>query len=88
MRKEIMTTKNRIPLYEGDGFIHAGNTVGFSPRWEAAAELLSGLAGWIRTKSLFGQGSALDNYLARASSLADVERRLREVERDGRFFPG
>jgi len=83
-----MKTKNRMPMYEGDGFIHAGSVVGVSPRWEAAAELLSGFAGWVRAKSLFGQGSALDNYLARASSLADVERRLREVERDGRFFPG
>jgi hypothetical protein len=83
-----MKTKNRMPLYEGDGFIHAGDAVGVSPRWEAMAELLSEFVDWIRTKSLFGQGSALDSYLARASSLADVERRLREVERDGRFFPG
>ena len=83
-----MKAKNRMPMYEGDGLIHSDLAAGVSPRWEAVADLLGGFVGWIRAKSRHAQGSALDNYLARASSLADIERRLREVERDGRFFPG
>jgi hypothetical protein len=83
-----MKIRNRMPMYEGDGFIHAGSATAVSSRWEAVADLLGGIAGWMHKKSQRARSNALDDYLARASSLADIERRLREIERDGRFFPG
>lgn len=57
-------------------------------RGEALAGLFARLFTWLRTKLARARTSALEDYLARASSLADVERRLREVEREGRLFRG
>lgn len=106
-----MYVKDRLPVYEGDGFIHAGlpahSTVN-SPgrqakrapgirdpegeawrlRGEVIADLLCKCAAWARRKALQSRSAALDEYLSHSTSLADIERRLREVERNGSFLPG
>ena len=103
-----MYAKSRVPMYEGDGFIHSmqdrlpasrTNATAVSEhreieprarqlRSEALARLLRRLAAWLEKKIMRVRMSALENYLSRSSDLADVERRLRQAERDGRFFPG
>lgn len=105
-----MYVKNRIPMYEGDGFIHATLPAGGanSPmrkpesghwirdlelqarkmRGEVVAELLGKFVAWVRRKALESRSAALDDYLSRSTSLADIERRLREIERNGNFLPG
>jgi len=83
-----MKARNGIPMYEGDGFIHTDSTTAVIQRWEAAAEMVGKFFAQAREKFQSLRTSALDDYLARASSLADIERRLREAEREGRFFPG
>jgi hypothetical protein len=106
-----MYARNRIPLYEGDSFIHTSPAPG---HWEPApvdvadavpdlecieqrarglrSETLQDLLGraiaWIGQKMRLARRSALEEYLSRSSNLADLERRLREAERDGRFPPG
>ena len=57
-------------------------------RGEVMAALLGRLYAWVKARIRRGRTSALDDYLARSSSLADVERRLRDVERGGRYFTG
>lgn len=106
-----MYVKNRMPMYEGDGFIHAGPTASNaanpptrkpenSPgigeiehqarkmRGEVIAELIGNFVAWVRRKALESRSAALDDYLSHSTSLADIERRLREVERNGSFLPG
>ena len=103
-----MYAKNPVPLYDGDGYLHAGpapsgKSGDVPPVWkdaveiereahrlrgEAMAELFGKLRAWLRTKLARARTRALEDYLSRASSLADVERRLREAEREGRFFTG
>ncbi|MGB5079819.1 MAG: hypothetical protein WBO23_03635 [Burkholderiales bacterium] len=101
-----MYAKNAVPLYEGDGYLHAGPASVAKNRdtpaaWvdlieiereaqrlrgEALAELLGRFRTWVKLKLSRKRTSALDNYLAGSTSLAEVERRLREAERDGRYF--
>jgi hypothetical protein len=57
-------------------------------RSEALAEWLERLSGWLKLKLSRPRTTALEEYLSHSSSLADVERRLREAERDGRYFTG
>lgn len=105
-----MYVRNRLPMYEGDGFIHAGLTAGRAPdptrsgegrrrvrdpegeawrlRGEFIADLLGKLVAWVRHKAMQSRSAALDDYLSRSTSLADIERRLRQVERNGSFLPG
>ena len=103
-----MYAKNNVPLYDGDGYLHAGPVSGAESRGaplarlnyieierkahrlrgEAMAELFGRLYARVRAKLGRRRNSALEDYLARSSSLADVERRLRDAERDGRYFTG
>ena len=106
-----MYAKNRLPMYEGDGFIHTSPAPGHpqpAPPHDAnivldlerveqrARELrsktLRGLLGrafaWIGKKLQQARRSELEDYLSRSSNLADLERRLKEAEREGRFLPG
>ena len=83
-----MKVRNGTPMYEGDGFIHLDSTTAAIHRWEAAAGMIGEFFAWAQGKFQGLRTSALDDYLARASSLADIERRLRQAEREGRFFPG
>jgi hypothetical protein len=57
-------------------------------RGEAVAALLGKFIAWLRRKAMQSRSAALDEYLSRSTSLADIERRLREVERNGSFLPG
>lgn len=57
-------------------------------RGETLARLLRQFVAWARRRLSDSRSAALDEYLSRATSLADVERRLREVERNGSFLPG
>lgn len=57
-------------------------------RGEVMAALVGRLYARVKARIRRARTSALDDYLARSSSLADVERRLRDVERDGRYFTG
>ena len=96
-----MYARNRIPMYEGDGIIRQASpadTLTESPeslpeplprekvesRIRPLSRGLSKLLAWVRRKLQFN--SALEDYLSRASSLAEVERLLRKAERDGHFF--
>lgn len=103
-----MYVKNKLPIYEGDGFIHAGPAVGAADslaaeaprgirdlerqarklRAETVARLIAQAAAWVQQRFLYSRNAAVDEYLSRATSLADVERRLREIERNGSFLPG
>jgi len=102
-----MYRKNRVPMYEGDGYIHSspkqdnfqnppvqaarnpGSQVGRRPGLSAAArELLHRLAAWIGHGLQHPQRKAFEDFLSRSSDLADVERRIRQLEREGRPFPG
>jgi hypothetical protein len=107
-RTEDMYAKNAVPLYDGDGYLHAGPaSVGrkseATPVWidpiqiereaqrlrgEALADLLGRISAWVKSRLARMRSSELDNYLAGSASLADVERRLREAERSGRYFLG
>jgi len=92
-----MYAKNRIPMYEGDGIIRQGPSMDIPaperlpdtvlPRGEqqsnqTLAHLLRQLADWARTKL---RSSPLDEYLSRATSLADAERLLRKAESEKHF---
>jgi len=106
-----MYAKNRMPMYEGDGYIHAGPAAGSAAnppvqrpehasetrnleqqarrmRGEVVAELLGNLIAWLQRKAAESRSAALDDYLSHSTSLADIERRLREIERNGSFLPG
>jgi len=103
-----MYAKNAVPLYDGDGYLHAGAASGGKnrqapPAWmdpiqvereaqrlrgEALAELLGSVYAWVKLKLSRLKTSELDDYLAGSTSLADVERRLRDAERNGRYFTG
>jgi len=100
-----MYVKNKLPLYEGDGFIHAGPAAcpadprvpeslrdlerrARKLRGETIARLSAQAVAWVRRRLLYSRDAAIDEYLSHASSLADVERRLREIERNGSFLPG
>jgi len=87
-------------MYEGDGIIRSGpkwdgpgpehgpETAsardGQPSKQPSLAHLFRELLGWARTK--LRSTSALDDYLSRASSLADVERLLRKAESEKRFY--
>jgi hypothetical protein len=105
-----MYAKNRLPMYEGDSFIHTSPAPGHLPApvqdanvvldlerveqraRELRSETLRGLLGrafaWIGKKLQQARRSELEDYLSRSSNLADLERRLKEAEREGRFLPG
>jgi hypothetical protein len=87
-------------MYEGDGIIRQGPAVDARPDpQEKPAEALPHghsesktpkpvrnlrrLLAWVRRK--LQTDSAIEEYLSRASSLADVERLLRKAERE-RYF--
>jgi hypothetical protein len=57
-------------------------------RGEVIADLLGKFVAWIRRKALESRSAALDEYLSHSTSLADIEHRLREVERNGGTLPG
>jgi len=96
-----MYARNRMPMYEGDGIIRrASPTDTLTESLESLPEALpredvehkvrtlsrglSKLLAWVRRKLQFN--SALEDYLSRASSLADVERLLKKAESDKHFF--
>jgi len=103
-----MYAKNAVPLYDGNGYLHAGSPSSAKnraapPAWvdpiqvereaqrlrgEALAELLGRIYAWVKLKLSRMKTSELDDYLAGSTSLADVERRLRDAERNGRYFTG
>jgi len=103
-----MYAKNAVPLYDGDGYLHAGPVSGgrkteAAPVWidpiqiereaqrlrgETMAELLGRIYAWVKLRFARLRTSELDRYLAGSTSLADVERRLRDAERSGRYFTG
>ena len=55
-------------------------------RWETLADLLGNIVERVRRGAQSARSRELDSYLSRATSLADVERLLKEAEREGRFF--
>jgi len=57
-------------------------------RGEALAGLLARIYAWVKLRLARMRTSELDNYLAGSTSLAEVERRLRDAERNGRYFTG
>jgi hypothetical protein len=95
-----MYARNRIPMYEGDGIIRQASpadTLTESPerlpepprekvegRIRPLSRGLGKLLAWVGRRLQFN--SALEDYLSRASNLAEVERLLRKAERDGHFF--
>jgi hypothetical protein len=105
-----MYAKNRLPMYEGDSFIHTSPAPSHLPApvqdanvvldlerveqraRELRSKTLRGLLGrafaWIGKKLQQARRSELEDYLSRSSNLADLERRLKEAEREGRFLPG
>src|SRR5258708_5197391 len=46
------------------------------------------IADWLDRVLRHPRRRALEDYLAHSSDLADLERRLQRIERDGRFSPG
>ena len=96
-----MYARNRIPMYEGDGIIRQGPAVDarpdpqespaealprghIEPRTAKPVRSLGRLLAWVRRK--LQTDSAIEEYLSRASSLADIERLLRKAERESYFF--
>ncbi|SRR6266849_625788 len=57
-------------------------------RTGAVRALLLRIADWLDRALQHPRRRALEDYLARSSDLADLERRLQRIERDGRFIPG
>src|SRR5438477_12057340 len=58
------------------------------PRKGGLRALLSRIADWLERVFQHPRRRALEDYLARSSDLADLERRLQRIERGGRFIPG
>jgi hypothetical protein len=54
-------------------------------RREAIASMFRRLIGWIETKLQNAERRDVEAYLAQATDHADLERRLKEVERKNRF---
>ena len=96
-----MYARNRIPMYEGDGIIRQGPTADTPPdspenlpeplsrehierKARKPGRRLGELLAWIRRK--LQSNNPLEDYLSRASSLADVERLLRKAETDRHLF--
>lgn len=82
------------PLYEGDAIIHYGGATGASaagpaaPRKAARRSIrawlrgaAAGFFGWLETAAERARQRDLEAYLSQSSDLADLERRMREVER-------
>lgn len=61
---------------------------GRKPRTGAARALLLMVADWLDRVLQHPRRKALEDYLAHSSDLADLERRLQRIERDGRFITG
>jgi hypothetical protein len=56
------------------------------PNTGAARALPLRIADWLERVLQHPRRKALEDYLARSSDLADLERRLQRIERDGRFI--
>lgn len=78
------------PMHKAESRRRIGDPEGeaWRLRGELIADFLGKLVAWARRKVLESRSAALEEYLSHSTSLADIERRLREVERNGSFLPG
>jgi len=100
--------KIRLPLYEGDGYLHyRGELVETTAPVQqptpmqmqvpvieqrarefpsvAASEVFRRLAGWIELKIGKVKRRDIDAYLSQSTGHADLERRLKEIERNSQL---
>jgi hypothetical protein len=98
-RKDPM--RNIVPLYEGDGYLHyrgpatrksaepsdvrAIEQRARALRREEIAVLLRRAVEWFEAKLRDSQRQDVEDYLAKATDHADLERRMRDVERRTRL---
>ena len=77
-------------LYEGDSTIHGGSRYaelaaaeikGWTTLFERIWDGLKSVALWIDEKSRQAQYRRVERYLAQSTDLADLERRIRQLER-------
>ncbi len=72
---------------QSENHLHGAQQDSRKPRTGAARALLLRIADWLDRALRHPRRKALEDYLARSSDLADLERRLQRIERDGRFIP-
>jgi uncharacterized protein DUF3563 len=92
-QKGRSTMKLNIPLYEGDGYLHTRNAPApgldvravearaRALRREAVSALLTRFGEWLEARLRPGPRRDVEAYLAQSTDHADLERRLRDVER-------
>jgi len=73
---------------QSEDHLHGVQQDSRKPHTGTARALLSMVADWLERVLRHPRRKALEDYLARSSDLADLERRLQRIERGGRFFPG
>jgi len=67
--------------------LHGARRDSRKPRRGAVRALLLRVTDWLDRALRHPRRKALEDYLAHSSDLADLERRLQRIERDGRFIP-
>ncbi len=73
---------------QSENHLHRAQQDSCKPRTGAVRALLLRIADWLDRVLQHPRRQALEDYLAHSSDLADLERRLQRIERDGRFIPG
>jgi len=73
---------------QSENHVHRARHDSPKPRKGGLRALLSRIADWLERAFQHPRTRALEDYLARSSDLADLERRLQRIERGGRFIPG
>jgi hypothetical protein len=99
--KKGNTMKLSIPLYEGDGYLHYHRdarivALGEQPVAQKAtrvhgrkdSSLLKKLANWLDRQLQSVPRREVESYLEKSKDHADLERRMREIERKGRLTFG
>jgi hypothetical protein len=72
---------------QSENHLHRAREDSPKPRTGTARALLLRIADWFDRALQHPRRKALEDYLARSSDLADLERRLQRIERDARFIP-